>query len=127
MTTAITFPELYEAYGAADPMLRRFDVGCWVMDRSWYDRMRALVPAEQERERAAVHARVLIEVDAKPPFTCPACRMGPFATMGEFGEHVANMADPDYREPHAMDYLLGLPVVVREGAGQPHIERIAEP
>lgn len=118
-------PELFEVYFAAEPPTLRSAIlgGCWVMDRSWYDQVRAaLTSDEQERARAAAHSQVYIAAD-EGPFQCPACGQRPFATLPEMAEHVMNMGDPDYREPNPGDYLLGLPIVVREGAGRPHLER----
>lgn len=94
----------------------------WVMDRNWYDRLRAeLVSDDQEASRARAHADALIPVHAHH-FTCPACPAGPFRDAPELAAHMATMADPAYREPGDGDMLFALPIVVRDGGGEPHLD-----
>ncbi len=96
---------LIKAYYATDNRMRA--PACrWVMNRAWYDRIRA------EASGPA----------AGPPYQCPACPSGPFADMRALAGHVAAMADPLNREPAAGDQLLGIPVEVRENGGEPHLE-----
>lgn len=47
--------------------------------------------------------------------------------MTELSEHATAMADPFNREPSENDCLFGIPIVVREGGGEPHLERGCEP
>ncbi len=113
---------LIKAYYATDNRMRA--PACrWVMNRAWYDRIRAeAVTDEQERERAAAHSGSCSGPAAGPPYQCPACPSGPFADMRALAGHVAAMADPLNREPAAGDQLLGIPVEVRENGGEPHLE-----
>lgn len=119
--SGITINELYETYGVTDPSLCHPACGFWLMDRSSYDQVRALSGEQAERDRAAIHANVLVAERAESPLLCPACAMGPFGSATELREHVARLADPDYREPSAGDRLFGLPIEVRDGAGRPRI------
>lgn len=113
--------EVYEAYEAADPSLR-YRGGRWIMDRGWYDRIRAAAfTEEQERIRADAHARAIVPVLADFPLHCPACPSGPFEWPGLI-EHVRMMSDPLNREPGTADVLFGLPILVREEGGAPHVE-----
>lgn len=95
----------------------------WVMDRAWYDRLRAeVVPEDQERERARMHAGAIVSPEAAPSYCCPACPAGPFATMKELAGHVTAMSDPADREPAPGDVLFCLPIDVRVDGGPPHLE-----
>ena len=97
----------------------------WVMDRLSYDRIRAAAMTdEQELNRALAHFDARILVLSEPPYACPACPAGPFATMAELSEHVRAMADPTNKEPQSGDYLLGIPVEVRDDGGAPHLEPV---
>lgn len=121
---AATYDALYKlvtgAYADTDWLTRHH--GRWVMDRSWYDRIRAaFCTEEQERIRADAH-RLMYVMDAIVPGKCPACGKGPFTTMDEFTGHVRAMADPRNREPVDGDCLMGIPIEVREGSGPPHLE-----
>ena len=98
----------------------------WVMDRPWYDRLRAaLVTQEQEQARAREHGLVMIAAGAGPPARCPACPEGPFADLGAYLTHLRRLADPSWREPDPRDRLFGFPLEVRDGGGQPHL--VADP
>jgi hypothetical protein len=97
----------------------------WVMDRSWYDRLRAqVVPEDQEAERARAHASAWIEAAAEPPHRCPVCPGGPFGTMKELTAHIGAMADPANREPSEGDQLFGIALEVRDDGGEPHLETV---
>lgn len=110
-----------ETHAAADSWTRQH--GRWVMDRPWYDRIRAAAcTEEQEQIRAEAHRCLYIAADASVPGRCPACGKGPFSTMAEFTEHVLAMADPRNREPADGDALFGILIEVREGGGSPHLE-----
>jgi hypothetical protein len=105
-------------YRAATPQAR-----AWVMDRPWYDRVRAAcVTEQQEQARAREHGLVMIADGAGPPPHCAACPAGPFADMDAYAVHLQVMADPACREPDPMDLLFGYPVEVRHGGGEPHLE-----
>jgi hypothetical protein len=108
-----------QAYSAAGPLER---TGKWVMDRPWYDRLRAAAcTEEQERARAREHADIRIDPNAWLPGRCPVCMAGPFADMKAFTDHVSAMADPANREPDPRDQLFGIPMEVREDGGEPHL------
>lgn len=95
----------------------------WVMNLDCYRQMRAAaVTEQQEAERAAIHAAPWIPLAPVFPMSCPACKVGPFASHQELADHVIAMSDPMNREPSADDRLLGLPIVVRDDGGEPHIE-----
>lgn len=110
-----------DAYCAAKPIDGPV---VWVMDRSWYDRLRAACcTEEQERARAREHAHVWVAEASVAPRRCPACVCGPFADMGEYLAHLSVMADPAFREPDPRDELFAIRIEVRDGGGQPHLER----
>jgi hypothetical protein len=113
---------LQDAWGEAAGQLTRSPR--WVMDRDWYDRLRAaLVPAGQEQARADAHRSIMAPVirPAAGPARCPVCP-GTFAGPDDLGAHITQMSDPEFREPAPGDMLMRLPVTVRDGAGAPHIE-----
>lgn len=93
------------------------------MGRDWYDRLRAeLVPEDQERERAREHASASVSPETAPPYCCPICPAGPFATAEELVGHMTALSDPANREPAPADVLFGLPIDVRADGGEPHLE-----
>lgn len=109
-----------EAHAAADPWTRQH--GRWVMDRAWYDRIRAaFCTEEQEAARAGAHRCLYIAADASVPGWCRACGKGPFATVAGLTGHVLAMADPRNREPADGDSLFGSLIEVREGSGPPRL------
>jgi hypothetical protein len=112
------------AYDATGNWERQDSRTRWVMDRSWYDRVRAVtVTPEQDRARAAAHATAWMEADPVFPRGCPArCAAGPFTAMSELAGHMAAMSDPLNREPADADRLFGIPVEVRAGGGEPYLE-----
>lgn len=123
----MTSPDVVElcnrAYAATSNWGRDASRIRWVMDRSWYDRLRAqAVPAGGEAARAQAHANALISAEAEPPYWCPACPAGPFATSRELTDHVTAMSDPAYREPAEGDQLFGIAIEVRADGGEPHLE-----
>jgi len=126
MTAGDLIKFCYAAYGAAEPAGRHDYLGArWVMDRTWYDCVRAAVcTPEQELERARAHLQMMIDVNAPPPVRCPACHAGPFASLGELSEHAVMMADPGNREPDTRDWMLGVRIEVRDGGGAPHLETV---
>ena len=108
-----------QAYSTAGPLER---TGKWVMNRPWYDRLRAAAcTEEQERIRASEHKRIWIVWGSPPPKRCQACPAGPFADMHAYSAHIAAMADPANREPDPRDRLFGLQIEVREDGGEPHL------
>lgn len=111
------------AYQATDNWQRHASHIRWVMDRTWYGRLRAqTVTADQEAARAQAHASAWISTEAKPPYWCPVCPGGPFATMLELTDHVTAMADPANKEPAQGDQLFGIALEVRADGGEPHLE-----
>lgn len=93
----------------------------WVMDRPNYDRLRAACTTEMdELARARAHARVM--VSEGDPRRCPVCGEGPFDPPDGLGEHVRQLADPNYREPNPRDQLFGYPIQVRADGGEPHLD-----
>jgi hypothetical protein len=118
-------PEVIKAcYQAlADAGIRRADPAArWIMDRGWYDRIRAAMPTEQEFARARAHADLMVPADAAGELKCPACGDGPFDGMRGLTEHVIAQADPMNREPSGRDRLFGLCIDVRDDGGRPHLE-----
>ena len=113
----------YASYAAADVADRNdYLGGRWVMERVWYDCLRAaMCTPEQELERARIHRGMMISVDAPLPLRCPACHKGPFADLGALSEHAILMSDPQNREPDTQDYMLGVRIEISEGAGAPHL------
>jgi hypothetical protein len=110
---------VYDAASALDRERCR-----WVMDRPWYDRLRAEAMTEdQEAIRAQAHASAWLVSLAGPPFKCPVCAAPPFGSKGELYDHVNAMADPSSREPVDGDSLFGIPLTVRADGGEPHLER----
>lgn len=113
------FDQVAEAYAAASPRLCH--EGVWLMDRTWYDRIRAEgISEDAERDRAWWHANAMISQDAAEPLHCPVCPGGPF-TRAELIEHIARKADLHNREPDPRDVLMGRPVIVRDDGGPPHL------
>jgi hypothetical protein len=111
----------YQAYmdaglGIIDPHAR------WIMNRAWYDRVRATMPPELEIARANAHAVALMAAPPSFPTDCPVCRSGEFADMWSLSEHVAAMADPQNREPAPSDRLFGIPIEVTDDGGAPHLD-----
>lgn len=95
----------------------------WVMSRPWYDRLRAETATEdREAARAQAHVNARILSREQPPYKCPACPAGPFASLEELYDHATAMADPANREPADGDCLFGIRIEVREDGGEPHLE-----
>lgn len=113
--------QLLDIRQAADPLA--WVRGRWVMDRTWYDQIRAAcLTEEQELARASAHQNLMVSITAPFPRNCPACSMGAYATMDDLTSHVLAMADPRNRDPDTADCLLGIPIDVRDDGGKPHIE-----
>jgi hypothetical protein len=92
----------------------------WVMDRTWYDRLRrTFITRKQEQERAAAHQYAVL---ADGVLACPACPASRFPDQTAVAEHVVQQSDPAYREPDPGDMLFAIRIAVRDGGGEPHLE-----